>query len=116
MVETRAEEAFGGMEARGEVGDSFCKIMHVARPVIEVLANSATSAGSSGARGGGDVGSEGKVVGGPAVYCRTSEASVFIPLLKVLSVVILCGIGAYGLECEVALIPPEPCSSRYDMV
>ena len=99
VVETRAEEAFGGVKARGGVGDSFCKIMHVARPVIEVLANSATSAGGSGAGGGCDVGSEGKVVGGPAVYCRTSEAAVFIPLLKVLSVVILGGISAYGLEC-----------------
>ena len=81
VVEARAEEAFGGVEARCGVVDAFCKIMHVARPVIEVLANSATSAGGSGARGGCNVGSKGKIVGGPAIYCLASEAAIFIPLL-----------------------------------
>ena len=73
VVETRAEEAFGGVKARGGVGDSFCKVMHVARPVIEMLANSATSAGGSGAGGGCDVGSEGKVVGGQQLIFGTAD-------------------------------------------
>ena len=116
MVKTWTEEAFGGEAACIGVLDSFGEIMHVACPIIEVFANTATSAGGFGARGGRNVGSQSKIVRGPAVFCLASEAAIFIPLLEILSVVVMCRICAYGLECEVALIPPEPCPSRYDVV
>ncbi len=72
--------------------------MHVARPVIEVFADTATSSRGCGARSGGNVGCEGKVVGGPSVWCLSSGATVSVPLFQILPVVVLGRVGADGLE------------------
>jgi hypothetical protein len=63
--------------------------VHVARPVIEVFADTAASPRGCGTRSGGNVGCEGKVVGGPSVWRLTSGAAVSVPLFQILPVVVL---------------------------
>jgi hypothetical protein len=46
----------------------------------------------------------------------TCEAAVGIPMLKVCAVVILSGIGSYGLERSLSMIMPSPSSSRDDVI
>ena len=90
--------------------------MHVACPVVEMLTEAAARPGGFGAGSGGNVCGECEVVIGPAGVYLTGGATVFIPLGQILSVVMMCGIGADGLECEPAFIPPEPCPIGYYVV
>jgi hypothetical protein len=85
-VKAWAEWAFGSHDSSGWVFDSFGDIVHVTRPVIEVFADAAASSRGFGARGGGNVGCEGKVVGGPSVLRLTSGAAVSVPLFQILPV------------------------------
>ena len=88
----------------------------MACPVVKMLTEAAARTGGFGAGGGGNVCGERKVVVGPAGVCLTGGATVFIPLGQILSVIVMCGVGADGLECEPAFVPPEPCPSRYYVV
>ena len=88
----------------------------MACPVVKMLTEAAARTGGLGAGGGGNVCGERKVVVGPAGVCLTGGATVFIPLGQILSVVVMCSVGANGLECEPAFVPPEPCPSRYYVV
>ena len=90
--------------------------MHVACPVVEMLTEAAARPGGFGAGSGGNVCGERKVVVGPAGVCLTGGATVFIPLGQILAVIVMCGVGADGLEWEPAFVPPEPCPSRYYVV
>lgn len=115
-VKARAEEAFGGEESSSRVTNAFCEVVHVACPIVKMLTEAAARTGGFGAGSGGNVCGECEVVVGPAGVCLTSGATVFIPLGQILPVIVMCGIGADGLECEPAFVPPEPCPIGYYVV
>jgi hypothetical protein len=72
--------------------------------------------GVLGARGGGNICGESKVVGGPPVVCLASGAAVGVSVFQILPVVVMHRIEAYELECVLSLILPGPCPCGYDVV
>ena len=88
----------------------------MACPVVEVLAVATAGSRGFGAGGGCDIGGECKIVGRPSGGRLACGATMGITVRQVLVVVVMCGVGAQGVESWLALVPPDPCSCGYDVV
>lgn len=116
VIEAWAQWAFCGCSTGYRILDSFCEVLHMACPIVEMLADTATSPWCFGSGGGSDIGGKGKVESGPSLGYGAGESTVCVSIFEILSVVIVGCIGAYGLKCVVTMMFPDPSSCGDDVV